>query len=131
MGSRGIYGECMSKSTSRVISTLKRAGGFASAQELHQLMVGEGNRISLTTIYRTLQNLLDEKIVDLLRRDGGEAIYRLCGNEHHHHLVCKNCGKTVEISDNAIEKWASDVSGEHGFRDVGHSAELFGICSEC
>ena len=121
----------MSKSTSRVVSTLKQAGGFASAQELHQLMIGEGNRIGLTTIYRALQNLHEEKVVDLLRRDGGEAIYRLCGNEHHHHLVCKNCGKTVEISDNAIEKWASEVSEEHGFRDVGHSTELFGICSAC
>ncbi len=131
MGCSGVDGQNMSKSTSRVVNTLKRAGGFASAQELHQLMVVEGNRIGLTTIYRALQNLLDDKVVDLLRRDGGEAIYRLCGHEHHHHLVCKICGKTVEISDSAIEKWASEVSREHGFRDVAHSAELIGICSAC
>ncbi|MBI3429801.1 MAG: transcriptional repressor [Actinobacteria bacterium] len=121
----------MSKSTTRVVSALKRAGGFASAQEVHQLMVRQGDRIGLTTIYRALQNLLDENVVDLLRRDGGEAIYRLCGEEHHHHLRCKRCGKTVEISDRAIEKWAREVAGEYGFRDVGHTAEFFGTCSEC
>ncbi len=121
----------MSKSTTRVVSTLKRAGGFASAQELHQLMIRQGDRIGLTTIYRALENLLDEKVVDVLRRDGGEAIYRLCGEGHHHHLLCKSCGRTVEISDSPIEKWATEVAGEYGFRDVGHTAELFGICSEC
>ena len=121
----------MSKSTTRVVNTLKRAGGFASAQELHQLMVRQGDRIGLTTIYRALQDLLDTKVVDLLRRDGGEAIYRLCGEEHHHHLLCKNCGRTVEISDSAIEKWATEAAGEYGFRDVSHTAELSGICSAC
>lgn len=121
----------MSKSSARVITTLKRAGGFASAQEVHQLMNRQGERIGLTTIYRALQYLLDEKIVDVLRRDGGEAIYRLCGEDHHHHLVCRNCGRTVEISDNSIEKWATKVANEHGFHDVAHSAELFGICSAC
>lgn len=121
----------MSKSSARVVTTLKRVGGFASAQEVHQLMNRQGERIGLTTIYRVLQHLLDEQVVDLLHREGGEAIYRLCGEEHHHHLVCKKCGRTVEISDISIEKWAAQVAGEHGFRDASHTAELFGICSAC
>lgn len=121
----------MSKSSARVVATLKGAGGFASAQEVHQLMTREGERIGLTTIYRALQHLLDEEVVDILLREGGEAIYRLCGEEHHHHLVCKNCGRTVEISDGAIEKWAVQIAREHGFRDTTHTVELFGICSTC
>ena len=121
----------MSKSTDRVIITLKQAGGFASAQELHHAITRQGERIGLTTIYRALQHLLDVKVVDVLRREGGEAIYRLCGEDHHHHLVCKSCGRTVEISDSAIEKWATEVAGEYGFRDVSHTAELYGICSKC
>lgn len=121
----------MSKSSARVVTALKHAGGFASAQEVHQLMNREGERIGLTTIYRALQHLVNEKIVDVLLREGGEAIYRLCGEEHHHHLVCKNCGRTVEIADNSIERWVAQTAGEHGFRDVTHSAELLGICSAC
>ncbi|CAB4334435.1 unannotated protein [freshwater metagenome] len=66
-------------------------------------MQREGESIGLTTIYRSLQSLVNDKIVDVLRRDDGEAIYRLCGEAHHHHLVCKSCGDTVEIEGGAIE----------------------------
>jgi Fur family ferric uptake transcriptional regulator len=121
----------MSRSNPRVLSTLERAGGFASAQEVYRLMQREGESIGLTTVYRSLQSLVNDKIVDVLRRDDGEAIYRLCGESHHHHLVCKSCGETVEIEGGAIEKWALKVAQEHGFREVGHTAEIFGICKKC
>lgn len=121
----------MNKSATRVLNTLKHAGGFASAQEVHQLITRQGEPIGLTTIYRALQSLQKEQLVDVLRRDDGEAVYRLCGDAHHHHLVCKKCGKTVEIEGGAIEKWAETVAKENGFRDVGHSAEIFGTCSLC
>jgi Fur family ferric uptake transcriptional regulator len=121
----------VSRSNPRVLSTLERAGGFASAQEVYKLMQREGEKIGLTTVYRSLQSLVNDKIVDVLRRDDGEAIYRLCGENHHHHLVCKSCGETVEIEGGAIEKWAKTMASEHGFRDVGHTAEIFGLCSKC
>ncbi len=121
----------MSRSNPRVLNTLERAGGFASAQEVYQLMQRAGESIGLTTVYRSLQSLADDKIVDVLRRDDGESVYRLCGATHHHHLVCKGCGDAFEIPGGAIEKWAKSMAEEHGFRDVGHSAEIYGLCSKC
>lgn len=121
----------MSRSNPRVLATLERAGGFASAQEVYQLMSGNGESIGLTTVYRSLQSLLTDKIVDLLHREDGEAIYRLCGEAHHHHLVCKGCGETVEIAGGAIEKWAKSMAEEFGFREVRHTAEIFGLCAKC
>lgn len=121
----------MNKSELKVINVLERVGGFASAQQLHQMMIRNGESIGLTTVYRALQALCDDKIVDQLRNDGGEAIYRLCGENHHHHLVCKSCGATVEIEGAAIEKWAGAVASQYGYRDVGHIAEVFGICKSC
>lgn len=121
----------MSRSNPRVLSTLERAGGFASAQEVYKLMQREGEKIGLTTVYRSLQSLVGENIVDVLRREDGEAIYRLCGENHHHHLVCKSCGETIEIEGGAIENWAKTVAAENGFRDIGHTAEIFGLCSNC
>ena len=94
-------------------------------------MQREGESIGLTTVYRALQSLVNDKIVDVLRRDDGEAIYRLCGCAHHHHLVCKGCGDTVEIEGGSVEKWATGIAQEHGFRDVGHTAEIFGLCAKC
>jgi Fur family ferric uptake transcriptional regulator len=121
----------MNKSVTRVLKALEQAGGFASAQEVYQLIIRQGDRIGLTTIYRALQGLQKDNLVDLLRRDDGEAIYRFCGGAHHHHLVCKNCGRTVEIEGGAIERWVEAVSKEHGYRDAEHSADIFGICSQC
>jgi Fur family ferric uptake transcriptional regulator len=121
----------LNKSELKVLSVLERVGGFASAQEVYQLLQRGNQSIGLTTVYRALQSLLDDKVVDTLRRDDGEAIYRLCGENHHHHLVCKSCGTTIEIQANAIEKWAQQMASDHGFREVGHTAEIFGICKKC
>lgn len=121
----GTSTQTMNKSDLKLIAVLERTGGFASAQELHQILRREGDGIGLTTVYRALQSLVDDKIVDLLRREDGEAIYRLCGDTHHHHLVCKSCGDTVEIEGGAIEKWAKTMAEEFGFREVGHTAEIF------
>ena len=121
----------MSKSKSRILTALERASGFISAQEVHRLVTNSGDRIGLTTIYRGLGKLLDEKIVDVMRREDGEAVYRLCGEAHHHHLVCKKCSKTIEIDGGSVEKWVSAIAVEHSFHDVGHSAEIFGTCSDC
>jgi Fur family ferric uptake transcriptional regulator len=119
------------KSVSQVQSALKLIGGFASAQGLYKYMQNNGAKIGLTTVYRSLQTLVDEKLVDVLRRIDGDAMYRLCGDSHHHHLVCTKCGRTVEIEGGTIEKWAKTVTTEYGFRDVDHSVELFGTCSRC
>lgn len=121
----------MNKSEIKLISILERVGGFASAQELYQMLRRDGDGIGLTTVYRALQSLLEDKIIDVLRREDGESIYRLCGQSHHHHLVCRSCGATVEIAGSSVEKWAEAISKEHDFREVGHSVELFGICKNC
>jgi Fur family ferric uptake transcriptional regulator len=121
----------LNKSEIKVLSVLERVGGFASAQEVYQLLRRNSQSIGLTTVYRALQSLLDDKIVDTLRRDDGEAVYRMCGENHHHHLVCKSCGTTIEIQANAIEKWAQQMASDHGFREVGHTAEIFGLCKKC
>jgi Fur family ferric uptake transcriptional regulator len=94
-------------------------------------MHNNGAEIGLTTVYRSLQTLVDENEVDVLRRLDGDALYRLCGDSHHHHLVCRKCGRTVEIEGGAIEKWARAVETEYGFRDVDHTVELLGTCSHC
>ncbi|HQF04001.1 MAG TPA: transcriptional repressor, partial [Phycicoccus sp.] len=71
---------------------------FRSAQELHQLLCAAGQSIGLATVYRNLQAMATEGEIDVLRVDDGEALYRACRTEeHHHHLVCRECGRTVEV----------------------------------
>jgi Fur family ferric uptake transcriptional regulator len=67
----------------------------------------------------------------VLRRNDGEALYRKCGEDHHHHLICKECGKTIEIEGVSVEEWTHTIAKRHGFREIQHSAEIFGICPDC
>lgn len=104
---------------------------FRSAQEIHTLLADRGEPVGLATVYRTLQLLAEADEVDVLRSEGGEAVYRRCSTTHHHHLVCRNCGRTIEIEGPAVERWARSVSAEHGFTDVSHTLEIFGTCGDC
>jgi len=104
---------------------------FRSAQQLHALLRERGDAVGLTTVYRTLQQLADADEVDVLRRDDGESVYRRCSTGHHHHLVCRRCGRTVEVEGPTVERWARQIAGTHGFVDVEHTVEVFGTCADC
>src|SRR5512139_1876497 len=78
---------------------------FRSAQEIHELLGRRGQQVGLATVYRTLQRLADAGEVDMLRTEDGEAIYRRCSGTHHHHLVCRACGSTVEVEGPTVERW--------------------------
>ncbi len=120
------------KQRAAIKEALVAAEGFRTAQELHDELKAEGQRVGLTTVYRNLQALAGAGEVDVLRTSEGEAIYRRCGTgEHHHHLVCTRCGNSVEVASEEIEVWAARVAEHHGFTPVDHTAEVFGICSGC
>ena len=121
----------LNKSEVKVIGALKRAGKFASAQSVYQLLRKDGESTGLATVYRTLQKAAARNTVDVLRKDDGEALYRLCETGHHHHLVCTSCGKTIEVEGSSVERWANTVTKNNGFRKVSHVVELFGICQKC
>jgi Fur family ferric uptake transcriptional regulator len=87
--------------------------------------------VGLATVYRTLQTMAADGAVDMMRTSEGEAVYRRCSNSHHHHLVCRNCGRTVEVEGPAVESWTDKISTENGFSDVHHTLEIFGLCSTC
>lgn len=105
--------------------------GFHSAQGVHARLRADGDTIGLATVYRAVQSLAEDGALDSIRTDSGEALYRRCSPQHHHHLVCRGCGRTVEVAGPAVEQWADRVAGEHGFADVSHTLEIFGTCGDC
>ncbi|MDP9498134.1 MAG: transcriptional repressor [Actinomycetota bacterium] len=115
-----------------VADVLGRLDGFRSAQELHDLLRAEGAQVGLTTVYRNLQALVEAGEVDALRSDDGEVVYRRCATEaHHHHLVCRTCGRSIEVEGPEVEAWAGAVAARHGFADATHTVEVFGTCGDC
>ncbi|GAB3593977.1 Fur family transcriptional regulator [Angustibacter peucedani] len=117
------------KQRDAVASYLDDGPTFLSAQQIYAGLREQGSTIGLATVYRALQGLVEDEAVDALRTDDGEVVYRRCRSEqHHHHLVCRECGRTVEVEGPAVERWASTVAAQHGFRDVRHTLEVFGTC---
>jgi Fur family ferric uptake transcriptional regulator len=110
---------------------LERLDGFSSAQQLHDVLRHDGQEVGLTTVYRTLTALADAGAVDVVRTSEGEALYRRCSPAHHHHLVCRVCGRTVEVSAPSVETWAQKVAAEHGFTAAEHTVEVTGTCPTC
>jgi Fur family ferric uptake transcriptional regulator len=126
-----VPGRRSTKQRAAVAGLLEQLDDFRSAQDLHEELRTRGEGIGLTTVYRTLQSLADAGEIDVLRIDSGEAVYRRCSRNHHHHLVCRSCGRTVEVEGPAVEKWAERVAAENGFSEVSHTVEVFGTCAEC
>jgi len=117
----------------RVAVTALLAGvdDFRSAQELHGLLRERGERVGLTTVYRALTAMADAGEVDVMRLPSGEQLFRRCSAGHHHHLVCRGCGRTVEVAGPTVESWAGKVAAEHGYTDISHTMEIFGTCPAC
>lgn len=114
-----------------VAAALDTFDDFRSAQEIHDRITEQGASVGLATVYRTLAALADADEVDMLRTEDGEAIWRRCSNEHHHHLVCRTCGATVEVEGPVVEKWTRTIAAQHGFSDISHTLEIFGTCAAC
>jgi Fur family ferric uptake transcriptional regulator len=114
-----------------VAAALAGFDDFRSAQEIHDLIKEQGDSVGLATVYRTLSALADAGEVDMLRNEDGEAIWRSCSDTHHHHLVCRSCGATVEVEGPGVERWTSSIAGEHGYADISHTLEIFGTCPTC
>lgn len=131
MTSDGPIGVRPTRQRRAVAAALGDVEVFTSAQEIHALLRSRGDDVGLTTVYRTLQALAESGEIDVLRTPEGESVYRQCSTGHHHHLVCRFCGLTVEIEGPAVESWADKTAAEHGFAEVEHTLEIFGTCATC
>jgi len=116
----------------RVVSqALERHGGFVSAQSLHSDLRAGDEPVGLATVYRSLASMVDDGTADVMVTSTGESVYRLCSEAHHHHLVCRVCGRTVEIVSPTVERWSVKVAADNGYADVEHTLQLSGICAQC
>lgn len=114
-----------------VLEQLSNTAEFVSAQELHQKISQSGKKLGLTTVYRALTEMVEQGMADSLSISDGEMRYRICTPEHHHHLICRVCGKTVEFDLPGFEELALEVAKANGFTELSHEIELFGVCAGC
>ncbi|RLV49658.1 transcriptional repressor [Nocardioides mangrovicus] len=118
-----------------VRDALQAHDGFRSAQDVFADLRAAGHRIGLSTVYRHLQSFAAQGIADVIHDGDGEATYRYCGEshvgEHHHHLVCRHCGRAEEVEGGPVERWAAQTARRFGYVELDHTVELFGVCGNC
>lgn len=118
---------------SAIKELLKETNEFLSAQRIHDLLHDRGDTVGLATVYRNLQSMADAGMVDVLRPENSDLqLFRYCKHDgHHHHLFCRACGKTVEITIAPLEELTIDVAKRHSFTEVSHDLEIYGLCETC
>ena len=120
------------KQRAAISEVVQDLSNFHSAQDIHAELAKRGSSVGLSTVYRALAAMATDGDVDTLLRDDGETLYRQCDEAaHHHHLVCRQCGATIEVDGPPVETWTQRIAAEHDFDDVSHTLEIFGRCANC
>ncbi|MBK7782399.1 MAG: transcriptional repressor [Ardenticatenia bacterium] len=99
--------------------------------EIHDQLRHQGSGVGLATAYRTLQAMASAGELDAIRTHDGQVAYRTCSPGHHHHLICRNCGRTVEVAIPSVEQLVAPIAAQHGFTQLDHEMEFYGICADC
>lgn len=97
-----------------------------SAEDIHQVLLKEGDSIGLATIYRVLTQFEAAGLVIRHQFEGGQALFELNSGEHHDHMVCLKTGKIIEFHDEIIEQRQREIAAKHGFELVEHCLVLYG-----
>ena len=114
-----------------VLGELAQERDDATAQQLWGRLRERDSRTGLATVYRTLTLLSEKGVVDVLSHHSGEQCYRLCSDEHHHHLLCERCHRVAEIQECGLDNWVAAAAKRHGFVATDHRVEIVGLCAEC
>jgi len=116
-----------------VLEILSGSDRFRSAQQLYvQIRHETSVQIGLASVYRILRGLADDGIAETQRAEDGEMLYRVLSSPgHRHYLLCRRCGRAVGFAVVAFEDSATDLVQQHGYSDVTHHFDLYGICPQC
>ena len=109
-----------------------RTSGHFSAEDIVGAFRKDRKAISKSTVYRTLDLLVEGNLLEAIDFDRGYRLYERChGRSHHDHLICMRCRLIVEFCNDEIESLQDQVAESHGFRTVWHTHKIFGLCSSC
>ena len=102
-----------------------------SAEDIYRVLIDQHEEVGVATIYRVLSQFEESGIVQKLNFENNQAVYELCGLEHHDHLVCVKCNKIIEFQDDVSEQHQIQIAKKHGFELTDHSLYLYGLCKDC
>ena len=115
-----------------VAELIARRTGHFTAADLLSDATRSGLRIGRATIFRNLELFTELGALERLDLPSGEHAYVACEPEqHHHHVVCRLCGRSAEVGDSGLQSVVSEIARRSGYSIDAHRLELFGICAQC
>ena len=116
-----------------VVEFLGRQDCCLTAQEIFDELRAQGRRVGIASVYRILEQLSKDGFVQRIDIGAGTTRFEPihAGGEHHHHLVCDDCGKVEAFADDQLERALRKVEGRTGYSVAGHDFFLRGACSDC
>lgn len=115
-----------------ILGELQKLQKHVEAEEVFVRLCKKDIKISLATVYRTLERLSQEGFIKKVNFGDGHMRYEINLSEvHHGHLICSKCGKIIEFFNPKIEKLQNIVCSEHSFQSTRHTMIIHGICEDC
>jgi Fur family transcriptional regulator, ferric uptake regulator len=118
------------RSQDRILNLLKTIKKGISAQDIYVELRSSNQGMGLATVYRSLEGLKLEGIVQVRNLANGEALYSLAQQDKHH-LTCLQCGVSIPINQCPVHNLEDQLEGSHKFKIFYHTLEFFGLCSQC
>ncbi len=100
-----------------------------SAEDIYKTLLEQGEDVGLATVYRVLTQFEAAGIIQRHHFENNHSVFEIMQEDHHDHLVCLNCNKVVEFTNDIIEQEQHSVAEKHNFTLTGHSLNLYGYCN--
>lgn len=114
-----------------ILDAVCQLNGHVTPDTVYQQVKQLTSALNLTTVYRNLQFLTEQKILTETHLGNGKLVYELVDNELHHHLLCNSCGHSLSIDHTALNGFFAQMAAEHGFHvDMNHMT-FRGQCDVC
>ncbi|NLY55320.1 MAG: transcriptional repressor [Firmicutes bacterium] len=127
------HGYKLTKPRRLLLEWFYRRGEHASAQEVFDSLCRQGQEIGLTSVYRNLEVLVKVGLVrQICFHDGCHRYEPVAPGEHHHHLICSDCGQIIKFHGCTFDReLAERLEQETGFMVNCHQLQVFGTCKFC
>lgn len=113
------------------LAALASTGADFSAQDLWHDVQGIDPHVGRATVFRAVDALLTQGVLDRVPFADGTHRYRLCGSAHHHHITCNRCQRVIEVDACLPADLLAAITSQTDFAIEGHTIELFGTCATC
>lgn len=125
-------GRKLTKGRQEILTGIEEIEGHFDSQMLYERLKAGGAKISRASVYRTMPVLVESGVIREVERIDKRSHYeKMAGKQHHDHLICLSCGRTIEFYSPTLEMLQNEVCDREGFQVLRHSLEIQGYCRDC